>query len=126
MSILVLLLVSFLIKPGISQLNNTQNNINTPIRSFCGRNPPINLPSFINNRNSTFTEIRRQLSGNGVFYARAQSLSEGDSVFGLAQCRNYLSTAQCVACLDAGVSELDNCITGNGAYIFFDNCFVSS
>ncbi|KAL9995968.1 putative protein kinase RLK-Pelle-DLSV family [Helianthus debilis subsp. tardiflorus] len=124
MAVLVMILVLFLIKSGVSQRNNTENNINTPIRSFCGRNPPINLSSFINNRNSTFTEIRRQLSSNGVFYARAQSLSSGDSVFGLAQCRNYLSTAQCVACLDAGVSELDSCLTGNGAYAFFDNCFV--
>ncbi|MFS8010089.1 putative Gnk2-like domain-containing protein [Helianthus anomalus] len=124
MALLVMILVLFLIKSGVSQRNNTENNINTPIRSFCGRNPPINLSSFINNRNSTFTEIRRQLSSNGVFYARAQSLSSGDSVFGLAQCRNYLSTAQCVACLDAGVSELDSCLTGNGAYAFFDNCFV--
>ncbi|MFS8010086.1 putative Gnk2-like domain-containing protein [Helianthus anomalus] len=124
MAVLVMILVLFLIQSGVSQRNNTENNINTPIRSFCGRNPPINLSSFINNRNSTFTEIRRQLSSNGVFYARAQSLSSGDSVFGLAQCRNYLSTAQCVACLDAGVSELDSCLTGNGAYAFFDNCFV--
>ncbi|XP_076907363.1 cysteine-rich receptor-like protein kinase 2 [Bidens hawaiensis] len=125
MAVLVLFLVLFLIKPGTSQPNKTENNnIKTPIRSFCGRNPPINLSNFINNRNSTFTEIRRQLSSNGVFYARAQSLSEGDSVFGLAQCRNYLSAAQCVACVDAGVSELNSCITGNGAYTFFDNCFV--
>ncbi|KAJ0703664.1 putative protein kinase RLK-Pelle-DLSV family [Helianthus annuus] len=124
MAVLVMILVLFLIKSGVSQRNNTENNINTPIRSFCGRNPPINLSSFIKNRNSTFTDIRRQLSSNGVFYARAQSLSLGDSVFGLAQCRNYLSTAQCVACLDAGVSELDSCLTGNGAYAFFDNCFV--
>ncbi|KAI3794379.1 hypothetical protein L1987_37010 [Smallanthus sonchifolius] len=76
MAVLALFLVLFLIKPGNSQLNNTENNTNTPIRSFCGRNPPINLQT------------------------------------------------QCVACLDAGVSELDTCITGNGAYIFFDNCFV--
>ncbi|KAI7724661.1 LOW QUALITY PROTEIN: hypothetical protein M8C21_006395 [Ambrosia artemisiifolia] len=124
MAVLVMFHVLLLIKPGTSQRNDTENNINTLIRSFCGRNPPKNLPSFINYRNSTFAEIRRQLSSNGVFYARAQSLSEGDSVFGLAQCRNYLSAAQCVACLDAGVSELDRCLTGNGAYTFFDNCFV--
>ncbi|KAD7478576.1 hypothetical protein E3N88_01712 [Mikania micrantha] len=109
---------------GTSQpINTTENNTNTPIRSLCGRNPPIILSNFINNRNSTFAEIRRQLS-NGIFYARAKSLSEGDSVFGLGQCRNYISTAQCVACFDAGVAALASCLTGNGAYVFFDNCFV--
>ncbi|KAK1410565.1 hypothetical protein QVD17_37102 [Tagetes erecta] len=125
MAILVMFLILFLINPATSQpINNTENNINTPIRSFCGRNPPIILSNFINNRNSTFTEIRRQISSNGVYYARSQSLSDGDSVFGVVQCRNYLSTAQCLACLDAGVAELDRCITGNGAYISFDNCFL--
>ncbi|XP_023767473.1 cold-responsive protein kinase 1 [Lactuca sativa] len=124
MAILVVFLVLFLINPGVSQTNNSQNNINTPIRSFCGRNPPTILSNFVNNRNSTLAEIRRKLSTNNVFYATAQSLSEGDSVFGAAQCRNYLSAAQCVACFDAGVSQLISCLTGNGAYVFLDNCFV--
>ncbi|KAL8246798.1 hypothetical protein R6Q59_008014 [Mikania micrantha] len=124
MVVLVMFLVLSLINPGTSQpINTTENNTNTPIRSLCGRNPPIILSNFINNRNSTFAEIRRQLS-NGIFYARAKSLSEGDSVFGLGQCRNYISTAQCVACFDAGVAALASCLTGNGAYVFFDNCFV--
>ncbi|KAI3747601.1 hypothetical protein L6452_10116 [Arctium lappa] len=124
MTVLVVLLVLLMVNPGFSQPNNSENNVNTPIGSFCGRNRPIILSNFINNRNSTFAEIRRQLSINNVFYARAQSLAEGDSVFGAAQCRNYLSTSQCLACFDAGVSELVRCITGNGAYVFFDNCFV--
>ncbi|CAH1437026.1 unnamed protein product [Lactuca virosa] len=124
MAILVVFLVLFLINPGVSQTNNSQNDINTPIRSFCGRNPPIILSNFVNNRNSTLAEIRRKLSSNDVFYATAESLSEGDSVFGAAQCRNYLSAAQCVACFDAGVSQLISCLTGNGAYVFLDNCFV--
>ncbi|GJT48592.1 cysteine-rich receptor-like protein kinase 2 [Tanacetum coccineum] len=124
MAVLVVMLIIFLFKSGVAQVNNTENNLNIPIRSFCGRNPPIVLSRFINNRNSSLGEIRRQLSSNNVFYATAQSLTEGDSVFGAAQCRNYLSTAQCVACFDAGVSELASCITGNGAYVFFDNCFV--
>ncbi|KAJ9541185.1 hypothetical protein OSB04_027691 [Centaurea solstitialis] len=125
MAALVILLVLLLtMNLGVSQPSNSGNDVNVPIRSFCGRNRPIILSNFINNRNSTFAEIRRQLSSNNVFYARAQSLVEGDSVFGAAQCRNYLSTAQCVACFDAAVSELSGCVTGNGAYVFFDNCFV--
>ncbi|KAL4577867.1 hypothetical protein LXL04_013982 [Taraxacum kok-saghyz] len=124
MSLLMAFLVLFLIKPGESQTNISDNNINTPIRSFCGRNPPIIISNFIQKRNSTLGEIRRQLSSNGVFYATAQSLAEGDSVSGAALCRNYLTTAQCVACFDVGVSQLISCVTGNGAYVFLDNCFV--
>ncbi|XP_023767480.1 cold-responsive protein kinase 1 [Lactuca sativa] len=124
MAIMVVFLVLFLIKPGVSQTNNSQNNINTPIRSFCGRNPPITLSKFVNNRNSTLAEIRRKLSSNDVFYATAQSLAEKDPVFGAALCRNYLSTVQCVACFDEGVAQLIGCVTGNGAYVFLDDCFV--
>ncbi|KAI3519031.1 hypothetical protein L1887_08004 [Cichorium endivia] len=124
MSVLVVFLVLFLINPGISQPNINQTDVNRPIRSFCGRNPPIIVSNFVNNRNSTLSEIRRKLSSDNVFYATAQSLAEGDSVFGAAQCRNYLSASQCVACFDAGVSEITSCVTGNGAYVFLDNCFV--
>ncbi|XP_023767472.2 cysteine-rich receptor-like protein kinase 43 [Lactuca sativa] len=125
MAVIVMLVLFLLIEPGISQLNGDENiNGNAPVRSFCGPNPPIILSSFINNRNSTLTQLRSQLSSTGVFYSRAQSLSDGDSVFGDAQCRQYLSEAQCVACFDSCVSQLVPCITGNGAYAFSDNCFV--
>ncbi|KAI3519035.1 hypothetical protein L1887_08010 [Cichorium endivia] len=124
MALMVVLFVLFLIEPGYSQLNDDENIGNTPVRSFCGPNPPIILSNFINNRNSTLGQLRSQLSSNGVLYARAQGLSDGDSVFGDAQCRQYLSAAQCVACFDSCVSQLVPCITGNGAYAFSDNCFV--
>ncbi|KVH94969.1 Gnk2-homologous domain-containing protein [Cynara cardunculus var. scolymus] len=121
---LVLLLLFMMINPAILEPNYTETNIDTPITSFCGRNSPIILQNFISNRNSTFAQIRKQLLSNNVYYARAKSLDEGDSVFGAAQCRNYLSTAQFVACFDVGVFELVNCTTGNSAYVFLDNCFV--
>nr|XP_043633421.1 putative cysteine-rich repeat secretory protein 7 [Erigeron canadensis] len=122
MALLVAFFLLTLMRSGMSQMNNS--NTNRPIGSFCGRNAPMVLSNFFNNRNFALSEIRRQLSGNDVLYARAQSLAEGDSVFGAAQCRNYLSTAQCLACFDAAVSELTSCLTGNGAYVFFDNCFL--
>ncbi|KAL4577864.1 hypothetical protein LXL04_013979 [Taraxacum kok-saghyz] len=125
MALMVVFLALLFIEPGISQLNGDENIGNTPpVRSFCGLNPPIILSNFIDNRNSTISQLRRQLSSDGVFYARAQSLSDGDSVFGDAQCRQYISSAQCVACIDSCVSQIVPCITGNGAYAFSDNCFV--
>ena len=125
MAVMVLFLVLLLIEPGISQLNGNESIGNTPIRSFCGVNAPATLSSFINHRNSTLSQIRTQLSSNGVFYATAQStVNEGDPVYGDAQCRRYLSAAQCVACFDSGVPELLPCTTVNVAYVFSDNCFI--
>ncbi|KAL8246808.1 hypothetical protein R6Q59_008024 [Mikania micrantha] len=91
---------------------------------FCGRNAVINQQNFNKNRNSVFVELRNNLRGRRVLYARSQALGAGDSVFAAAQCRNYLTVDQCVACFDASVSKLVNCTSGNGAYVTFDNCFV--
>ncbi|KAJ9541301.1 hypothetical protein OSB04_027807 [Centaurea solstitialis] len=124
MAILIVLLVLLLTKPGTAQSNRLDNNTNIPIQSFCGSIAPISLLNFIKNRESTLDELRIQLLSKRVLYARAQALSDGDSVFAVAQCRNYLSTDQCVACFDAGVSQLVNCTEGNGAYVFLDNCFI--
>ncbi|KAI3798749.1 hypothetical protein L1987_34028 [Smallanthus sonchifolius] len=121
MAVLVVLLVLVLTKPGFSQSNDGDNVM---IGMYCGRNTLISLPNFIKNRNSTFNELRMQLLSKGVPYARAQALSAGDSVYSAVQCRNYLSVDQCVACFDAGVSKLANCISGNGGFISFDNCSI--
>ncbi|KAJ0840428.1 putative protein kinase RLK-Pelle-DLSV family [Helianthus annuus] len=124
MAVLVVLLVLLLTKAGFSQSNDRDDNTNVPIAVFCGTNAVISVPNFIKNRNSTYNDLRRQILSQRVLYARAQALSAGDSVFAAAQCRNYLSVDQCVACFDAGVSELVNCTSGNGASVSFDNCFL--
>ncbi|KAI3798753.1 hypothetical protein L1987_34032 [Smallanthus sonchifolius] len=122
MALLVMLLVLLWTKPGFSEKNDSKNNTNV-IAMRCGRNTVTSLPNFIKNRNSTFSDLRIQLLNQRV-YARAQALSSGDSVFAAVQCRNYLSVDQCVACFDDSVSELDNCRSGNGCFISFDNCYV--
>ncbi|KAL7614328.1 hypothetical protein Lser_V15G06980 [Lactuca serriola] len=124
MVVLVVFLVFLLIEPVISQSNDHDNNTNIHLQSFCGSIAPIHPTNFIKNRNSTFAELRKQLMNEGVFSARAQDLSAGDTVYAAAQCRNYLSKDQCVACFDAGVSVLVKCTAGNGAYTLFDNCFI--
>ncbi|KAF5769140.1 putative protein kinase RLK-Pelle-DLSV family [Helianthus annuus] len=120
MTVLVVLLVLLLTDPTVSQSTDDVNNTN--ISNHCrGRAPTSN---FIRNRNSTFDEMRRRLLSERVLYARAQDLSGGDSVFAAAQCRNYLSVEQCVACFDVAFSELAKCIVSNGAYVFLDECYV--
>ncbi|XP_076907365.1 cold-responsive protein kinase 1-like [Bidens hawaiensis] len=124
MSFLVVFLVLLLIKQGFSQSNDRDNNsTDLQIAVFCGRNTVISLPNFINNRNSTFNDLRMQLLNQRALYARAQTLSAGVSVFAAAQCRDYLSVDQCVACFDTAVSNLVNC-TFNGGSASLDNCFL--
>ncbi|KAL9996919.1 putative protein kinase RLK-Pelle-DLSV family [Helianthus debilis subsp. tardiflorus] len=122
MAFLVVLLVLLFTKPGFSQ--RTDSNNTNVIAMRCGRNALVNQPNFIKNRNSTFRDLRTQLLDQRVLYARAQALSSGDSVFAAVQCRNYLSTDQCVACFDECVSELLICNSGNGGFVSFDNCYV--
>ncbi|KAI3522300.1 hypothetical protein L1887_11831 [Cichorium endivia] len=98
MAVLVVFLLFLLAEPAISQLNDLDNNSN----SF----------------------LRWQLLNEGVVYATAQDLSAGDTVYAAAQCRNYLSTDECVACFDAGVSVLFRCVAGDSAYVVVDNCFI--
>lgn len=124
MAILVVLLVLMLAETVTSQSSNHINNTNIPILNFCGSIAPKSALNFNKNRNSTLNDIRSQLLNQNKLYARAQDLSGGDSVFAAAQCRNYLTVDQCVACFDAGVSVLVNCSVGNGAYVLFDNCFL--
>ncbi|KAD7478586.1 hypothetical protein E3N88_01722 [Mikania micrantha] len=125
MAALVVLFMLFLTNPVFSQSNDRYDNTNLFIATSCGNDAVISMPTFINNRNSTFNDLRMQLLSKRVFYARAQSLTGGDSVFTAVQCRNYLSVDQCVACFDDGVSQLVNsCTFGNGGFISYDNCFI--
>lgn len=110
---------------GTSQSNNNNTNTtNTPIRLSCGINPVTSSSSLFSSLDSTITELRSQLWNKDVYFARAHDLRSVDLVYGLAQCRNYLSAAQCVACFDAAVSAIKTCSSVTGAYVFLDNCFL--
>ncbi|XP_019185297.1 PREDICTED: cysteine-rich receptor-like protein kinase 2 [Ipomoea nil] len=78
------------------------------------------VPDSMRALNATFADLRNQLSsGNKRFATSTQQ-----PVYAMAQCRNYLSTADCVACLDAAVVATRNCSKKTGGYIVFDGCFL--
>nr|KYP76043.1 Cysteine-rich repeat secretory protein 55 [Cajanus cajan] len=55
----------------------------------------------------------------------AQEARGADPVYGMFQCRNYLSTADCAACFAAAAAQVRNCSTGaNGARVIYDGCFL--
>ncbi|KAK9062111.1 hypothetical protein SSX86_019296 [Deinandra increscens subsp. villosa] len=120
----VLLVLLLLTKPGFPQSNDGDINRNLFIQTHCGGQTLLSLPNFINNRNSSFNELRTQLLSKGALYARAQALGTGDPVFAAVQCRKYISVDQCVACFDDGASRLANCTSGNGGFVSFYNCYI--
>ncbi|XP_019185298.1 PREDICTED: cysteine-rich receptor-like protein kinase 2 [Ipomoea nil] len=80
----------------------------------------IDVPDSLRALNATFADLRNQLSsGNKRFATSTQQ-----PVYAMAQCRNYLSTADCVACLDAAVVATRNCSNKIGGRIIFDGCFL--
>ncbi|KAK9062118.1 hypothetical protein SSX86_019303 [Deinandra increscens subsp. villosa] len=128
--VVVVLIVLLVTKLGVAQSSNktTTNNtdhINTPLTFFCGTNYAMSPTTFFGNLNSTFSQLRSQLSNSGVYYARAHGSENEDAVYGVAQCRNYLSSTECLACFDVAVSILQpTCGFANGAHVFLDNCFL--
>ncbi|KAK9062119.1 hypothetical protein SSX86_019304 [Deinandra increscens subsp. villosa] len=127
MSVLVVVMITLVVTElGVAQpSNNETTNANTPLGIFCGSNDAMSAAIFFRHLNSTFSQLRSRLSNFGVYYATAQSLESGDAVYGLAQCRNYLLSTECLACFDAAVSAVESCGSANGAHVYLDNCFLN-
>ncbi|PWA86224.1 hypothetical protein CTI12_AA142130 [Artemisia annua] len=105
--------------------SKSSNRNSTLIRYFCSKYQGINGEYFLSNLNTTLSSLRHQLLVSGVTrYATARTLLNGESVWGLASCRGYLSTANCVACFDYAVAQLKVCGLGNGAHAFYNGCEV--
>ncbi|XP_073060742.1 cysteine-rich receptor-like protein kinase 2 [Primulina eburnea] len=92
----------------------------------CSQYNASSIPDFFNNLNATFADLRTQLSsaGGSVRFATAQRARSSDPVYAMAQCRNYLSEADCLACYDASVAQIRNCSAANGARVIYDGCFL--
>ena len=80
------------------------------------------LSTFLSSVNKTLEEMRKQLSN--AHFVTAYEID----VFGMAQCRNYLSTVDCLACFDAGVTRIRRkCdATMDGAHFIYQGCFLRS
>ncbi|KVH87918.1 Concanavalin A-like lectin/glucanase, subgroup [Cynara cardunculus var. scolymus] len=116
---LLALLLTVMAEPVTSQKIDRNN---TMIRWYCSFYQVMNGPFFLRNLNTTFSSLRKQLSETNKYHAVAKTLINGESVYGLALCREYLSTAACLACFDTGVAYMKVCGLGNGAHIFYDDC----
>ncbi|KAF7130804.1 hypothetical protein RHSIM_Rhsim10G0181800 [Rhododendron simsii] len=90
----------------------------------CSQYNATNLSNFYTNLNDTFSQLRSQLSGVDTKFATGQQAKGSDPVYAMAQCRDYLSTPDCMACFDAAVVLILNCTGANGARVIYDGCFL--
>ncbi|CAI0392726.1 unnamed protein product [Linum tenue] len=83
------------------------------------------FPLFAANRNSSFSQLRDQLKNGGKkHFATAQQPAGQEPVYTMVQCRNYLSSADCLACFNDAVTRILNCSAANGARVILDGCFL--
>ncbi|XP_063946169.1 cold-responsive protein kinase 1 isoform X1 [Daucus carota subsp. sativus] len=119
----VVLAVTLLIELAMS--DPQANKISQPGRE-CSGFDAANPSEYFRNLNSTFADLRRQLSVEKKHFATAEQASTvANNVYTLFQCRDYLSTADCVACFDiAKVEARKICKLNHGARVIYDGCFL--
>ncbi|XP_059451269.1 cold-responsive protein kinase 1-like [Corylus avellana] len=93
------------------------------LNSGCSQYNVSNESAFYASLNATFSSLRAQLNNNtNTRFATAQQVT--GSAYAMVQCRNYLSTADCLACFTAAVAQIRNCSAANGARVIYDGCFL--
>ncbi|KAL6492888.1 hypothetical protein OROGR_032647 [Orobanche gracilis] len=108
---------------AVSELGNSDPQINL-LTKGCAQYNATNATVFFADLNDTLTELRSKLSGGGGrWFGTAQREDSLDPVYAMAQCRNYMSRADCLACYDYAASQIRNCSTV-GARVAYDGCFL--
>ncbi|KAL7612871.1 hypothetical protein Lser_V15G06979 [Lactuca serriola] len=118
MVLVAFMFMVFLTTPATSQ---PQTNI---LITACSLVNATNLQNFYANLNSTFQDVRRQLSNNNTYFATAENTRNSESVYVMGQCRNYMSTRDCVACFDFADRSIRYCAGANGGRAVLDGCFL--
>ncbi|KAF5798401.1 putative protein kinase RLK-Pelle-DLSV family [Helianthus annuus] len=108
----------FLTIPGRSQ---PQTNV---LIQSCSTVNATNTQNFFSNLNETFRDVRRILSNNNTYFATSNLTRNSEPVYVMAQCRNYMSTSDCLGCFDYAASSIRACANFNGARSVLDGCFL--
>ncbi|XP_054796091.1 cysteine-rich receptor-like protein kinase 43 isoform X1 [Prosopis cineraria] len=75
--------------------------------------------------NETFRDLRAQIEDQSKLFGTAQAVKANIAVYGLFQCRNYLSIADCLACFNVAAVNIRNCSArAYGARLVYDGCFL--
>ncbi|XP_054796495.1 cysteine-rich receptor-like protein kinase 2 isoform X2 [Prosopis cineraria] len=96
------------------------------VRLGCSQTNVSDVSIFQDNLNATYQNIRTQISNQSKHFATAQVVKGNNPAYGLFQCRNYLSIADCLSCFDSAAGLLrHNCSAAvNGAHLIYDGCFL--
>ncbi|KAI3722987.1 hypothetical protein L2E82_34243 [Cichorium intybus] len=118
MAVVAFVFMVFVANPVRSQ---PQANI---LITACSQVNATNLQSFYANLNDTFRNVRQQLSNNNTYFATADQTRNSESVYVMGQCRNYMSTSDCVSCFDSADRSIRYCAGANGGRAVLDGCFL--
>ncbi|XP_059076199.1 plasmodesmata-located protein 8-like [Cryptomeria japonica] len=85
-----------------------------------------NFTAFNNNQAAVFGSLVSNLSSNGSHFATSViDNGTADPVYGLVQCREYLTPNECLQCFTAAKAKVKEfCPKSNGAKIHLDGCFL--
>ncbi|MED6173852.1 hypothetical protein PIB30_063562 [Stylosanthes scabra] len=98
--------------------------INSLIKA-CGRSrSSSSLFNFNKILNATLEDLRNQSTRKNDYFGTSHNVMGGDSVYGLFQCRRYLSNTDCATCVDAAAADILTCSGAVSAHIVYDGCFL--
>lgn len=91
----------------------------------CSQFSVTDLQTFSSNLNLSFSDLQAQLASSKRFATTVRI-----PIYAMVQCRNYMSTPDCLACYRVAQAQIRNCSapTGpaNGARVIYEGCFLRS
>lgn len=97
----------------------------TLLNRGCSQYNATPAAAFLPALNSTFAQLRANLSAGGGGFATAAEPRAAAPAFGMAQCRPYVTGRDCVACFDAAAARLRrDCGAANGGRAILDGCMI--
>ncbi|XP_057743846.1 cysteine-rich receptor-like protein kinase 2 [Arachis stenosperma] len=95
--------------------------INSLIKA-CGKLvPTISLINFKKILNATLEDLRNQ-STRKNYFGTSHNVMGDDTVYGMFQCRRYLSNTDCAACVAAATADILSCSGGISSHLVYDGC----
>ncbi|CAL9100840.1 unnamed protein product [Musa acuminata var. zebrina] len=101
----------------------------TLLSSGCNQYNARDTSAFVTTLNETLADLRSSLSSkaadsSAARFATAQQPRTAEPVYALFQCRAYLSSADCLACLSVAEAGIRRCGNAKGAHVIYDGCIL--
>lgn len=116
LTLLVMIMNIYVLVPIFMAMADPQTNL---VARVCGLTAAMQPLSFYTSFNSTLPILRSTLSSS--LHASAQFRSF-EPVFAYFQCREYLSSADCLACFDPVASFAGLCYPRYAGFVVYDRC----